>query len=95
MTMTYEFGDGFGRVGELARFWFGKYLCCEVCTTICGMGCETVTPWNESLKFLAGVKKSIAVFWGEEALERYLFGKWKDCWRSGFYGTGFVAASLK
>ena len=45
---------------------------CEVCTTIFGMGCETVTPWNESLKFLAGVKKSIAVFWGEEALERYL-----------------------
>ena len=45
---------------------------CEVCTTICGMGCETVTPWNESLKFLAGVKKSIAVFSGEEALERYL-----------------------
>ena len=45
---------------------------CEVCTTICGLGCETVTPWNESLKFLAGVKKSIAVFWGEEALERYL-----------------------
>ena len=45
---------------------------CEVCTTICGMGCETVTPWNESLKFLAGVKKSIAVFWGEEALEIYL-----------------------
>ena len=56
------------------------------CATIFDIGCRNVTPWNESFKSLAGVKKSITGFW-DGGGSRKAFGKWKDCWRSGFADT--------
>ena len=44
------------------------------------------TNWNESFKSLAGVEKSITGFW-DGGSYRKVFGKWKDCWRSGFADT--------
>ena len=44
------------------------------------------TSWNESFKSLAGVEKSITGFW-DGGSYRKVFGKWKDCWRSGFADT--------
>ena len=42
MAMTYKFGGGFGKLGWLVRYWFGRYFCCGVCATIFGIGCGTV-----------------------------------------------------
>ena len=86
MAMIYEFGGGFGKVGQLVRFWFGEYFCCGVFATIFGIGCGTVTSWNESFKSLPGVEKLIIGFWDGGSC-RKVFGKWKDCWRSGFADT--------
>ena len=47
------------------------------------------TSWNESFKSLAGVEKSITGFW-DGGSYRKVFGKWKDCWRSGFADTVLV-----
>ena len=44
------------------------------------------TSWNESFKSLAGVEKSITGFWDGGSC-RKVFGKRKDCWRSGFADT--------
>ena len=56
------------------------------------MGSVTVAPWNESLKSLADVEKSITGFWDGGSC-RNVIEKRKDCWRSGFTDTGFVAAT--
>ena len=63
-----------------------------MCTTIFVIGCGTVTSSNESFKSLAVVEKSITGFWDGGSC-RKVFGKWKDCWRSGFNDT--VLARLR
>ena len=56
--------------------WQWHTISGEVCAAFFGIGCGTVTPWNESFKSLAVVEKSITGFWdGGKVVEKYLGNK--------------------